>query len=126
MTRIPACTLTALLFFTAAPSAAPQTPTDTAIVWRSYAEKLTVGSTVLVRTTSGDRITGVLMLVDENGVRVKPKTRIPEPSRRIGFAELDDLRVIPLRPVSATKAVIAGAAIGAGVFVSILLALAGG
>ena len=114
--------LTLIAVMTLVSSASAQT----ADVWRTFAQKLTVGSTVMVRTTAGDRITGVLMQADDEGVTVKPRTRILEPSRRVAYAEIEDLRPRPQHPVSVAKAVIVGAAIGAAVFLTLLVGFAGG
>ena len=60
--------------------------------WRSYEERIPIGSTVKLTTTVGDRMTALLMLVDDTGITVKPKTRVPEPARRIRFDQIDELQ----------------------------------
>src|SRR5258705_6173036 len=65
--------------------------TPTADMWRAYANHLPVGSTLTIRTTSGERFTGVLFVVDDTAMTVKPKTRIPEPARRVPFDAVDDM-----------------------------------
>jgi hypothetical protein len=89
--------------------------THTAEVWRSYANHLPVGSTLAIRTTSGERLTAVLFVVDDTAVIVKAKTRLPEAARRISFDDIDDMSVRQNR-VSIAKYVGIGAAVGAGVF----------
>jgi hypothetical protein len=91
--------------------------------WYSYAEKLPIGSTVRLRTTDGKRHTAVLALVDRDGITVELKSRIPEPARRIPYAEIQQLE-LKTNGASMVKAAAIGAAIGAGVFVGLLALLA--
>jgi hypothetical protein len=103
----------------AASAAAPPDGTPNANMWRAYADRIPVGSTLSIRMTSGERLTAVLFVVDDTAITVKPKTRVPEPARRIPFAEVDDLRLRPNR-VSIGKYVGIGAAVGAAVFLLLL------
>jgi len=100
-------------------AARQHTTTHDASMWRSYAAHLPIGSTVAIRTTSGERLTAVLFVVDETAMTVKPKTRVPEPARRISFDEVDELSVRQNR-VSVAKYVAIGAAVGAAVFLWLL------
>jgi hypothetical protein len=90
--------------------------------WYSYAGKLPIGSTVRVRTTDGKRHTAVLTVVDQDGITVELKSRIPEPARRIRF---DDIRQLELKTngSSVAKAAAVGSAIGAGTFLGLLALL---
>ena len=89
-------------------------------VWRQYAARLPIGSTVRVGTTGGERLTAVLMTVDDAGITVKPKTRIPEPARRGPFDRLAQLE--PAQEGSnIAKAAAIGGAVGAGVFLGLLM-----
>jgi hypothetical protein len=91
--------------------------------WYSYAEKLPIGSTVRVRTTDGKRHTAVLTIVDEDGITVELKSRIPEPARRISFDQIQQLQ-LKTNGSSVAKAVAIGSAIGAGTFLGLLALLA--
>lgn len=90
--------------------------------WYSYAGRLPIGSTVRVRTTDGKRHTAVLTVVDQDGITVELKSRIPEPARRIRF---DDIRQLELKTngSSIAKAAAVGSAIGAGTFLGLLALL---
>lgn len=90
--------------------------------WFSYAGKLPIGSTVRVRTSDGRRLTAVLAVVDENGITLEPKTRVPEPPRRIPFDRLTQLE-LKQNGSSVAKSVAIGAAVGAGTFFGVLLLL---
>jgi hypothetical protein len=126
MKRIAAIVTIALASLTATAAAEAQSDRSTRDMWSSYAQRLNIGSTVRIRTTAGDECTGVLMLVDNEAITVKPRTRYPEPSRRILFDAIDDLQLRTPHPGSAGKSVAIGAAIGGAVFLTLLLALAGG
>jgi hypothetical protein len=106
---------TMVLTNTLAAAAAPRPGRRDAQVWRSYANHLPIGSTLAIRTTSGERLTAVLFVVDDTAVTVKPKTRVPEAARRIAFDDIDDMSVRRER-VNIAKYVGIGAAVGAGVF----------
>ncbi len=91
--------------------------------WYAYASKLPIGATVRVRTTDGRRQTAVLALVDQEGIALEAKTRIPEPARRIPYDQLTQLE-LKQNGSNIAKAVAIGASVGAGVFVLILAAFA--
>jgi hypothetical protein len=90
--------------------------------WFAYATKLPIGAVVRVRTTDGTRHTGILVRVDEEGIIVEPKTRVPEPPLRVVFQELQQLE-LKQNGSSLAKAVAIGAAVGAGTFFGVLLLL---
>jgi len=89
--------------------------TRDAAMWRSYASHIPIGSTLAIRTTSGERLTAVLFVVGDSAITVKPKTRVPEPARQISFDDVDELSLRENR-VNIAKYVGIGAAVGAGVF----------
>jgi hypothetical protein len=94
--------------------------------WYAYASKLPIGATVQVRTADGKRETGVLTLVDQESITIETRSRVPEPARRIRFAQLDQLQLKTKGSSignAAAKAAV-GAAIGAGTFFGILLVMA--
>ena len=123
MKRITAVILIGVATLATTVSAKAQSTHSTGDLWRSYAQGMNIGSTVQIRTTDGDRFIGVLMLVDEEAVTVKPRTRYPEASRRIRFDDVDDLQLRTSRPFGAGRAVAVGAAVGGAVFLMLLLAL---
>ena len=89
--------------------------------WQKYTQALPIGTMVRVRTQDGKRVTGTLAVVDENGVTIAPKTRVPEPPRVIPFTDLAQLEPKTDGGVNLAKAVAIGAAVGAGTFLAILL-----
>ena len=91
--------------------------------WYSYAVKLPIGSTVNVRTADGKRQTAVLAIVDQEGVTLESRTRIPEPARRIRCQDIEQL-TLKNNGGGVAKAVAIGAGIGAGTFMGLLAILA--
>ena len=91
--------------------------------WLRYTEKLPVGSTIRVRTSDGKRLTAVLAIVDDTGITVEPKTRLPESPRHISF---DQLQQVELKQtgMGAGKAAAIGVGTGVAAFLGILLVLA--
>lgn len=103
---------------TAGPSSTPvQTSPD---VWRKFAERIRIGSTVKVWTTSGERLTADLLVVEAEGITVSPKTRIPEPVRQFSFDELTQLELIS-ESSNLAKAAAIGAGVGGGTFLGLLM-----
>ena len=87
--------------------------------WRAVAEQLPIGSLVKVRTRSGEKLTAVLFEADATGITVKARKRIPEPSRRIAFGELDRIERDHDR-IRWGRAAAIGAAVGGAVFLALL------
>jgi len=93
-------------------------------LWRARAEQIPIGATVKLRTSAGERLTAVLLAVDDSGIVVKPATRIPARSRRLPYATLNRLDRHEDR-VSFGKYIGVGAAIGGALFLW-LISSAGG
>jgi hypothetical protein len=91
--------------------------------WYSYAGRLPIGSTVRLRTTDGRRHTAVLTVVDQAGITVELKSRIPEPARHVRFDEIQQLE-LKTNGSNIAKAAAIGSAIGAGTFLGLLALLA--
>ncbi|RPI57685.1 MAG: hypothetical protein EHM55_00990 [Acidobacteria bacterium] len=91
--------------------------------WYAYASKLPIGAMVRVRTADGKRQTAVLALVEQDGITLEPRTRIPEPPRRIAYAQIQQLE-LKQNGTSIAKAAAVGAGIGAGFFLVLLAVLA--
>lgn len=112
---------TLLCLLIAAPLRAQTRETPDARVARTQVEQIPIGATVTLRTRDGERLKAVLFSADETGVRVKPATRVPEPSRRIAYDQIE--RIERKRDhVSVGKYAGIGSAIGAA---ALLLLLAG-
>jgi hypothetical protein len=88
-------------------------------VWFNRVTEIPIGATVKLRTTTGERLTAVLLARDESGIVVKPATRIPERSRRLSYDRIDKLDRYEDR-VSFGKCIGVGVAIAGAVFLGLL------
>jgi hypothetical protein len=110
-----------LCLLTAAPLRAQTTETPDARLARAQVEQIPIGATVTLRMRGGERLKAVLFSADEAGVRVKPAARVPEPSRRIAYDQIERIER-KQDHVSIGKYAGIGSAIGAA---ALLLLLAG-
>lgn len=101
--------------------AAAGTPAD---IWRQFAQKLPVGTLVRVSTLDGARFTGTLLIVDDQALTVNPRTRIPEPARRLAFDHIAQLEPTSDSATQLAKAVAIGAGVGGATFLGLLVLLA--
>jgi hypothetical protein len=111
----------ALLCLLTAPLRAQTTETPDARAARAQVEQIPIGATVSLQLRGGQRLKAVLFSADEVGVRVKPATRVPEPSRHIAYGQIERVERKQDR-VSIAKYAGIGSAIGAA---ALLLLLAG-
>src|SRR5262245_25555085 len=102
-----------------APSTYAQQPNDTARIWRTYVQRLPIGSTVKLHLQDGETLKAVLFAANEDALTVKPATRVPEPSRRVAYATVRSVERMSDRVSFGMHAAIGGA-IGAGVFFLLL------
>jgi hypothetical protein len=114
--------ITTLALPACAPALASLTPRQ-ADTWRQFAGSIPIGSAVKVRTTPGERFTGVLIAVDDTGIEVSPKTRIPEPNRRVAFDRIAQVEMKKTGEVSFAKVAAVAGAVGAGAAVGVFMLL---
>jgi hypothetical protein len=97
-------------------------PRQTSIAtMKSAVEAIAIGATVKLTTVDGLRLEAVLLDRDASGIRVKPLTRLAEPSRSIPYERLQAIERYRDR-VSVRKYALIGAAIGGAVFAVLLRA----
>lgn len=110
--------ITALLIvLMAVKSVAAQTTAD---VWRSFAERVDVGTELNVRLDDGRRMRATLVGVRADAVLLQPKTRIPVSIQAVPYDAI--VRMEPRKAGhSAGKAVAIGVAAGVGAFFGIML-----
>ena len=110
--------ITALLIvLMAVQSVAAQTTAD---VWRSFAERVDVGTELNVRLNDGHHMRATLVGVRADAVLLQPKTRIPVSIQAVPYDSI--VRMEPRKAGhSAGKAVAIGVATGVGAFFGIML-----
>jgi hypothetical protein len=93
-----------------------------ASAWREVAQAIPLGTKVKVQTMDGKRINGTLMRVDGDAIMLKRNTRRPEPAQTVAFEDMSKLeRDKGGNGSNIAKAAGVGLAVGAGVFVSMIL-----
>jgi hypothetical protein len=115
-------TATVLVVLMTAHGLSAQTSSE---VWRSFAERVDVGTELNVRLEDGQRLRATLVGVRSDAVLLQPKTRIPVPVQAVPYDAIVRLERTK-RGVGAGKAVAIGVATGVGTFfatMAILLAL---
>ena|ERR1700752_4575131 len=109
-------TTTALILFLTAQSVAAQTSSE---IWRSFAEKVDVGTELNVRLNNGRRFRATLVGVRDNAMMVQPKTRIPVPIQAVPYEDV--MQIERTRSgIGAGKAVAIGVAAGVGAFFAVV------
>jgi len=109
-------TTTALILFLAAHSVAAQTSSE---MWRSFAERVDVGTELNVRLNNGRRFRATLVGVRDNAMMVQPKTRIPVPIQAVPYEDV--MQIERTRSgIGAGKAVAIGVAAGVGAFFAVV------
>ena len=110
-----------LVVLVAAQSAIAQTAPD---VWRSFAERLDVGTELTVRLNDGRSFRATLVDVRTDAMLLQPKTRIPVAIQSVPYEEI--VRLERAKPAAGVgKAVAIGVATGVGTFFGILALLYG-
>jgi hypothetical protein len=85
-----------------------------AVAWSRYLAALPVGSRVKVSTTDGRSFKAIYMGTDDDEVTMRPRTRIPEPLRRIPIASLASVELdqgMGVGKIVAISAAVAGATV---------------
>lgn len=96
-----------------------QTTTD---VWRSFAERIPVGTELNVRLNGGQRFRATLVSTQHDVVLLQPKTRIPVPVQAVSYDSI--LRIEPRTAGHGVgKAVAIGVATGVGTFFGVMALL---
>ena len=113
----------AALVSTAALDAQTTNPERAAV--HAMAQQIPVGATVKVTTRDGRRFKAVLFAINDDGVVVKPATRLPVASEQIPFDRLDTIQREEGR-LRIGRYVGTGAAIAGAVMLWLLLGFAGG
>ena len=114
-------TTTALIVLLAAHGAVAQTSSE---IWRSFAEKVEVGTELTVRLNDGRRFRATFVGTQDTAMLVQPRTRIPVPIQAVPYDEVT--RIERTKPgVTAGKAVAIGVATGVGAFFGILALMLG-
>ena len=118
-TAIHVMTSVVLIVLITVQSVAAQTSSD---IWKSFAERVDVGTELNVRLNDGHRFRATLVAVRSDAMLVQPKTRVPVPIQAVPYEQI--VRVERTKPgIGTLKAVAIGAATGVGAFFGVLAIL---
>ena len=87
----------------------------------AYVKAMAPGARIAVTMTDGKRMKGTLMMVQEDAIVVRPRTRVPEPAQTLPLAQIATIETE--RESGMGRAIAIGAAVGAGAAVGVFLAL---
>jgi hypothetical protein len=117
--RIHVATTALLIVVMTAPGVMAQTASD---IWRSFAERVDVGTELNVRLNDGNGFRGTIVAVRSDAMLMQPKTRVPVPIQTIPYETI--VRLERTKAGSGTaKAVAVGVATGVGAFFGMLALL---
>ena len=94
---------------------------DTAELWRAFAEKVEVGSSLKVRLHDGRKFTATLVQAQPGALLLQPKTRVPVPVQPIAYDSIVSMERVRNGGIGAGKAAAIGVATGVGAFFATLL-----
>jgi hypothetical protein len=93
---------------------------DTAALWRNFAENVEVGSLVKVRLHDGQKFTATLVQAQPGALLLQPKTRVPVPVQPVAYEAIVSLERVRNGGIGAGKAAVIGVASGVGAFFATL------
>ena len=93
---------------------------EEAAVMQRYVERLPVGTDVKVRLKQGERFRATLIGVEADEVILKPRTRVPEPQRRVRVADVEMIEP-QTGGINVAKAIAIGIGAGGASFLGLML-----
>ena len=112
--------MTLLLVFALVTPIAGQPATD-ADVWRTFAQRLEVGSRIKLRLRDGQRVSATLIQAGPDDLLVQPRTRRTVPVQHVRYDAIVSIERDEGRGMGPGKAIAIGVAAGVGAFLGILL-----
>ncbi len=90
-------------------------------LWRAFAEKVEVGSSVRVRLHNGQQFTATLVQARPEALLLQPKTRVTVPVQPVAYDSILSIERVRHGGIGAGKAAAIGVATGVGAFLATLL-----
>lgn len=85
-------------------------------VWREFSGRLDVGSELKVRLVDGTRFNATLVRVDQTGLLLQPRTRVPVPVQPVAYDSIASLAPVKKGGIGAGKAIAIGVGTGVAAF----------
>ena len=92
-------------------------------VWRTFAQRIDVGTRIVIRLDDGERVAATLIQADAESMLVQPRTRVAVPAQRVPYDRITSIERDDARGVGVGKAVAIGVGSGVGAFFGIMLIL---
>lgn len=103
-----------------APTAVAAQAATIADAWREVATRVGAGNEVRVQLADGSKHRVMLVRVDETGLLLLPRTRVPVPVQHVPYDAIVSLEPEKGRGAAVAKAVAIGIGAGVGAFVGLL------
>jgi hypothetical protein len=100
--------------------AAAQVP-DAEAVWRTFAAKVEVGSSVKVRLQDGRAFTATLVAARTDALLLQPRTRVPVPVQPVPYDSIVSIERVRGGGIGAGRAAAIGVITGVGAFLATLM-----
>jgi hypothetical protein len=94
---------------------------DAAAVWRTFAAKVEVGSSVKVRLQDGRAFTATLVEARTDALLLQPRTRVPVPVQPVPYDSIVSIERVRGGGIGAGKAAAIGILTGVGAFFATLV-----
>jgi hypothetical protein len=95
---------------------------DPPAVTAAFIKAVPLGTRVRLTLTDGRKLKGTLMVVEEDAIIVRPRTRVPEPAQTIPLTRIATIEA-EREGGGMGRAVAVGAAVGAGAAIGVFLAI---
>ena len=110
-----------IIFLALRPAAAQVA--DSAELWRTFAEKVDIGSVVKVRLHNGQKFTATLVQARSDALLLQPKTRVPVPVQPVPYESIVSMERVRSGGIGAGKAAAIGILTGVAGFLATMLIL---
>lgn len=100
--------------------AAAQVP-DAGVLWRTFAAKVEVGSSIKVRLKDGRAFTATLVEAQADALLLQPRTRVPVPVQPVRYESVVSIERVRGSGIGAGKAAAIGVLTGVGAFFATLM-----
>jgi hypothetical protein len=96
---------------------------DSPAVTAAYVKAIPLGTRITLTLSDGKRLKGTLLVVEEDAIVVRPRTRVPEPAQTIPLTRIATIEAERDSSGSMGRAIAIGAAVGAGAAMGVFFAL---
>ena len=85
-------------------------------IWSDFSSKIDIGSELKVRLVDGTSFNATLVRVDQTGLLLQPRTRVPVPVQPVAYDTIASLAPVKKGGIGAGKAIAIGVGTGVAAF----------